>query len=232
MKDVAPVCPKQLRRWWLHTEVKLSQMFQPTQWLACIPIVTLTEKMGDSFKKKTLLVVQEEKIWNFNQSVWEAKRKRSKQKWKLKNLTSQVRQIDNVTSNLRTLQLMSKLRIPPRRCLRVVSAPPLQQSSSSACPTKSLKHCDLHFPAALPPDLKQREVGRVGQHGHSKGFWHKPSQPNVFYIDCTKCKVFMAAAANKWLRSTKAYFSSSMSSRNLILAEWSKSWCHSSLLSF
>lgn len=183
-------------------------------------------------KKKTLLVVQEEKIWNFNQSVWEAKRKRSKQKWKLKNLTSQVRQIDNVTSNLRTLQLMSKLRIPPRRCLRVVSAPPLQQSSSSACPTKSLKHCDLHFPAALPPDLKQREVGRVGQHGHSKGFWHKPSQPNVFYIDCTKCKVFMAAAANKWLRSTKAYFSSSMSSRNLILAEWSKSWCHSSLLSF
>lgn len=49
MKDVAPVCPKQLRRWWLHTEVKLSQMFQPTQWLACIPIVTLTYKI--SFEK-------------------------------------------------------------------------------------------------------------------------------------------------------------------------------------
>ena len=29
-------------------------MFQPTQWLACIPIVTLTEKMGDSFEKKNI----------------------------------------------------------------------------------------------------------------------------------------------------------------------------------
>lgn len=76
MKDVAPVCPKQLRRWWLHTEVELSQMFQPTESLACIPIVTLTEKMGDSFEKKTLLVVQEEKILEFQPISLRGKKKK------------------------------------------------------------------------------------------------------------------------------------------------------------
>lgn len=51
-------------------------MFQPTESLACIPIVTLTEKMGDSFEKKTLLVVQEEKILEFQPISLRGKKKK------------------------------------------------------------------------------------------------------------------------------------------------------------